>query len=1185
MLLIDYRFDSANVANADKSFPVKLNDTKLVEAKVVSPLGKFVSAMNFGSAGIGVALLDNLALDPQKFCVRVVARINSTPNTRQTLVESNALPFALHLDRRDRIGGVYLTATVQSRNFGWRVTSTRFANDLAAGEWYTFDLAYDLDSLAVYVNGRIVSIQAFPDGRIVAGSSNQLLIGVGADGSSNHFDGDIAALQIWKGIPEELEKQLDDYRNHPEWYISHKRLSVSPGINLGSPISPVTFSEDADAYVQNHQNGTIMYRDGMGSAFEMHGAISSFYRGYTRKADLGYLTSDEGPASVTRPGRKNTFNRGAIYWSAATGAVPVLDRIFIAYERDQAVDLIGFPFKEPIAITGGLEQEFQLGRMYHRSNASTAHEVHGVILNRYLQLGGPQTFGFPVSNEEKLYKEGNLIGRVSEFESCTIYWSEKTGAHEIHGDIRRRYLNLKGPSGELGFPTSSELDIPGEAGLGRFNTFENGSICWYGSYADIIHVGPFKIFLDRMETVDSEASDFLQGDNDVYLEEVRIELGGKVVYSQRHPESGDWSGNNFEMDVKIPLVITPRSPNDVVVLSIDVWEADEGNDDHLGKYTKELGPANAWGLRNNQGIFKTAAFGKVRTMVWAVQPVVDISTLSEPQKFWGVKNKSTPVISYQKYASAFHDVDSEPEWWDVTDWLDKAFYELVVDSLADNGNCFGMSLESIYARKGKSVFGLPIDRFKTWSLVESEFNIKHCYQVGAEAIWWFLEQIVRGNTHDPKDVFNNTRNAFQRGMDPVLCLSQKSNFKGSPHCILPVAWYSNTKPWKIDICDPNFPGQVKALTVDPDSNTFRYVGSHTYEGGEGNGGRLHYMPFNLLNCRPRTPVWDAIFLMLNGVIVILGADAKTEQITDLAGIDLDIYGERAKQLLQTGRSVDNFFVGMSGFGGIGDPVSGEILMQKGNSVTGTVSRIALDPTRIHRLLIGDLLKDSALKTLAADLVAKPSLRDVLLQRSISSVLSDAKIRSQLSNDSINLLTGISAQTKRGDFIHKVTGTRTGNLQYAVKTALTELKLSAGTSLNEGHTFDVRDFGTTKSVLSVKGDRDKRIALVLESKLGTNGDRVRLSLKDLPYLGKQGMRLNFRPGLGGLDLLAQGIKADIAVEVQIHVRHQIVERKYVVPFDRGLRLGVSNLIGEGAISAGRIDEIFGAATNRTVLRSM
>ena len=686
-----------------------------------------------------------------------------------------------------------------------------------------------------------------------------------------------------------------------------------------------------------------------------------------------------------------------------------------------------------------------------------------------------------------------------------------------------------------------------------------------------------------METVDSEFSGLAQGENDVYLEEVRIVVGGKVVYSRRHPESGDWSGNNFEMDVKIPLVITPRSPSDIVVLSVDAWEADEGNDDHLGKYTKELGPANAWGFRQNQGVFKTAAFGKVRTMLWAVQPVVDISTLSEPQKFWGVKNKSTPVISYQKYASAFHDVDSAPEWWGVTDWLEKAFYELVVDSLASAGNCFGMSLESIYARKGKSVFGLPTDRFKTWSLVESEFNIKHCYQVGAEAIWWFLEQIVRGNTHDPKDVFNNTRNAFQRGMDPVLCVSQKYNFKGRPHCILPVAWDSKTKPWKIDICDPNFLGQVKQLTVDPDSNTFRYVGSYPYEGGEWSGGRLHYMPFNLLNCRPRTPVWDAILLMLSGVIVILGTDAKTDQITDLAGNDLDIYGERAKQMLQTGRSADNFFVGMSGFDGVGDPVSGEILMQKGGESTGIASSIALDPTRIHRLLIGDLLKDSALKPFAADLVAKPSLRDALLQQSVSSVLSDSKIRSQLSNDSIKLLAGISAQTKRGDFIHKVSGTRTGNLQYADKTALTELKLSAGTSLNEGHTFDVRDFGTTKSALSVKGDRDKRISLVLETKLGTNGDRVRLGLNDLPYSGKQGFQLNFRPGLGGLDLIAQGISASIPISVQTTRGKQVSERKYVVPIEGGLRVGISNLLGEGTIVAGRIDQMFGTATKRTVLR--
>ena len=48
-------------------------------------------------------------------------------------------------------------------------------------------------------------------------------------------------------------------------------------------------------------------------------------------------------------------------------------------------------------------------------------------------------------------------------------------------------------------------------------------------------------------------------------------------------------------------------------------------------------------------------------------------------------------------------MDSETEWWDITDWLAKAFYSLVVEHLAKGGNCFGMSLEAIYSKKDRAL--------------------------------------------------------------------------------------------------------------------------------------------------------------------------------------------------------------------------------------------------------------------------------------------------------------------------------------------------------------------------------------------------------------------------------------------------------------------------------------------------
>ena len=293
--------------------------------------------------------------------------------------------------------------------------------------------------------------------------------------------------------------------------------------------------------------------------------------------------------------------------------------------------------------------------------------------------------------------------------------------------------------------------------------------------------------------------------------------------------------------------------------------------------------------------------------------MVDIASLSDTEKFWGVTNRGTEDLSYQQYAAAFSDVDSDTEWWDVTDWLDKAFYELVVKNLAESGNCFGMSLEAIYSRKSRSLFSMPLNRFTTWSVVEPEVNVRHCYQVGAGPIWWFVGEFLTGNTHDPKDVFTFTRDEFNRGNHPVICIAQNYDFSGAPHCILPIHWDSSAKPWRITISDPNFPNELKTLTVDPDDNEFEYVGSSTYRGGEWTGGRFHYMPYSLVSSAPRTPIWDAILLILAGTIIILGDDAQTESLTDGDGRDLDGHGNRARQLLQQGDALAGFFVPFKGY--------------------------------------------------------------------------------------------------------------------------------------------------------------------------------------------------------------------------------------------------------------------------------
>jgi hypothetical protein len=59
----------------------------------------------------------------------------------------------------------------------------------------------------------------------------------------------------------------------------------------------------------------------------------------------------------------------------------------------------------------------------------------------------------------------------------SVYWSPKTGAHVVQGEIRDHWLNMGGHESELGYPISDEMNTAD--GHGRRSLFEFGEISWY----------------------------------------------------------------------------------------------------------------------------------------------------------------------------------------------------------------------------------------------------------------------------------------------------------------------------------------------------------------------------------------------------------------------------------------------------------------------------------------------------------------------------------------------------------------------------------------------------------------------------------------------------------------------------------------------------------------------------------
>lgn len=125
------------------------------------------------------------------------------------------------------------------------------------------------------------------------------------------------------------------------------------------------------------------------------------------------------------------------------------------------------------AANGGLKQEFQNGTIYWHARTG-AFEVHGAIRARWLALGAEgSAFGYPTSDETPT-PDG--VGRFNSFENASVFWHPSTGAFEVHGLIRARWLAMGGTSSILGYPTTNEQTTPD--GIGRYNHFQKGSIYW-----------------------------------------------------------------------------------------------------------------------------------------------------------------------------------------------------------------------------------------------------------------------------------------------------------------------------------------------------------------------------------------------------------------------------------------------------------------------------------------------------------------------------------------------------------------------------------------------------------------------------------------------------------------------------------------------------------------------------------
>ncbi len=929
--LIDYQIKSLHLENNDQTRKATANNCTLTDGPGKIPnAGTFPKAINFNTKGSVRVKLSKSECDLSRFHFRVVFKISKKITSRENIFETSSLPLAIFATPDDKSSNFNLKATVRTKNYGWSGFDTNFETALNINTWYVLDVVYDIDTIGVYINNTIIGVHSFPVGTLSPLNGNHAYIGTAVNGSSYQFRGEIAYILLENDIPAKLEVQLDNRRDSPQWHISNKHEAKKADFNLGKKKSKVERNSTSKSFIQEFANGVILYNY-LHGAYEMHGDIKSKFLSLSRtqKNQLGILVSDEIDGK-RRGSRKNQFSNGAIYWSSSTGAHPVFGQMYIDYEDlGEGSHTIGLPKHSSKSIQGGRYQEFEQGRMYFKPGLQKAFEVHGDILKKYIKLGGHTKWGFPISDEEDVKKGTRIIGKSSDFENCTIYWSAATGAWEVHGSIRKKYDDEGGASGQLGFPTSDEEFIPNENGA-RYNTFKNGTITWFRNWKNTYVSYPYQLHIDRVIVRDADNDTFFGNDDSDIYAYISIEENGHEIHKSRKPNRGDYQNKTEQsLNYSVPKIIVPNNANQKITFKFQAWDADgafRGNDDNLGLYTKELNIGNAWGLRD--GLLYNGASGSDGLRLdWSIKPQIPQNDLPDRSYyFWGKPNKRTETISWNQYADAFRDVNRDPNFYDHVS-LKSLFFELVIESIASGGNCFGMSLEGIYGNKCLSRFSKPLNQYN-WNQLEKEFNIKHQYQAGSSAIWWFVSQFISGNTHNPKRVFEESKACYSNGDNPVICIAQNQDFSGAPHCIYPSKWEKTASKWKIYCFDPNVVSKECIIEINPSTNSFSYKNGRLYEGGEWTGGRLHYMPWRQLNREPRTPIWDIILLFLAGTVILFGDDGQTEELTDISGKNLD--GGIMKQS-EIGRR-NKMFVP---FQGLNSNVHNNVYFQKGMSLNNS----------------------------------------------------------------------------------------------------------------------------------------------------------------------------------------------------------------------------------------------------------
>lgn len=909
--LISYAFSGGVARNADGSQPGQAQNVRHVAVNANLPgWGALKDALSFGGAGSHVAVPTPDALRATTgFAVELALRLNALGEDRMNLFEGSDPAVSFNLRR---LGGGYALRGGLHTAQSWRGIQTE-TPVVMPNVWVAVALVQTGEELTLFVNGQPAARRVFRPAVLVATGAADFKLGTWHDGRTFQFVGDVAGLRVWGDVPPHLERGLEAAERAGLGEIESRYLDLNAHAGpLGEPTGPE--QAVARGRQRSYKGGDIFWSPERGARVVQDDILTHYRKHGGPGGVLGFPASDE----QTRPqlGLKvSNFEDGAIYWSEKDGARAVHGEIFAHYVYlDAERGPLGPPTSDELISPLGRRGEFKGGVIFY-SNEVGPSALSGDILNCYrYQLrgtGGP--LGLPVSGVEEIRMPGGAStgGKVARFQNGSIYWSRRTGAYSVQGDIRRLYEESGGPLGPLGYPKSHEQGVAG-SDL-RYNDFENGVVLWRPQAgARMLSALQLHLGMVRSGKIKDGINVFPpSGDSSAELMVyTTVNVDGQPRETER--QHGNHHGTSYDINTNYDVAAVSGATTIDFRIRVKDYDSDS-TDDYLCTIEKRFDIKDCWGMDSGEnGLYinqpatdkgETAPRLDSVTFDYRIGPPSAAISPDEPfrkRAWWNFENFKTPQLSRRIYSNTFRDVEMTGNGWEeFMHPFDTLFYHLIYKGLAGPGNCFGSSLEAQFALAGRSLFAEPIRQYALSNGVREVINVKHGYQVSGAHLRWIVGKLKTLDPIRPLKVYSRVRATLEQGEKTLVSMVNVPSFDG--HTVLAYGFEDGKSgaPHKIFVANPD------AWQYDessPDPSFIEVRGDDTF--GLMTNGRESYKsrrfagvlpttfmldtPLHVFSSPQRTPFWEVIqgLARLIGGIIALAGDAEA---AELKGDGADYY--------------------------------------------------------------------------------------------------------------------------------------------------------------------------------------------------------------------------------------------------------------------------------------------------------